>query len=246
MKSWSLAPGARGRFADQGCLGPLLEDDERVAEIDSTLMGQPDQAEQRGFDLEPPGDIKQCPAGPERRVQGGEDIVGGLHSLGQKIPANYVGIVSNGLVQVKEERPAQATGISQANGRPVDVLDAGRVVRAQALPESVKCCAGCAGGLVGAGGCEVVQLEGPDVGSPPLLVAGGRPGESLEPREGFPASVGQPGRFVALPKERLKRRFRESAGRRCRRGCADHRVSLYITNQAKDEPRPRSVRVGPQ
>ena len=228
MKSWSLAPGARGRFADQGCLGPFLEDDERVAEIDTTLMGQPNQAEERGFDLEPPGDIKQCPAGPERRVQGGEDIVGGLHGLGQKIPANQVGMIPNGLVQVKEERPAQATGIGQANSRPVDVLDPGRVVRAQALPESVKCRTGRTGGLIGARGCEVLQLEGPDIGSPPLLVAGGRPGEGLEPREGLPTSVGQPGRFVAAPKERLKRRFRESAGRSCRRGCADHHVSLYM------------------
>ena len=43
-------------------------------------------------------------------------------------------MIPNGLVQVKEERPAQATGIGQANSRPVDVLDPGRVVRGSSFP----------------------------------------------------------------------------------------------------------------
>src|SRR5271157_4498473 len=244
MKSWSLAPGSRGRFADQDCLGPFLEDDERVAEIDTTLMGQPNQAEERGFDLEPPGDVKQCPAGPERRMQGGEDIVGGPHGLGQKIPANQVGMIPNGLVQVKEERPAQATGIGQVNSRPVDVLDPGRVVRAQALPEFVKCRTGRTGGLIGAGGCKALQLEGPDIGSPPLLVAGGRPGEGLEPREGLPTAVGQPGRFVAALEKCLEGRPGEAAcySRWYGFGCNTHRLVKLITGVAQTLQCLRSVR----
>ena len=83
----SLGPRrSPGRFADQGGLGPFLEHDQRVAQVDAALMGQPDQAEQRGFELDPPGHIEQRPAGPERRVQGGEDIVGGRDGLGQQIP----------------------------------------------------------------------------------------------------------------------------------------------------------------
>ena len=211
VKSGSLAPALGGRLADQGCLGPFLEDDQRVAEIDTTLVGQPDQAEERGFDLDPPGDVEQRPAGPERRVEGGEDIVGGRHGLGQQIPANQVGMIPDGLVQVEEDRPAQPAGIGMANGRAVDVLDPGGVVRAQGLPESVQCRTGRTGGRLGARGCEALELEGPDVGSPPLLVAGGRPGEGLEPGEGLATSVDQPGRLVAALEERLEGVFGEAA-----------------------------------
>ena len=55
MQAGSLAPAARGRLADQRGLGPFLEHDQRVAEVDTTLVGQPDQAEQRGLDLDPLG-----------------------------------------------------------------------------------------------------------------------------------------------------------------------------------------------
>ena len=219
MKAWSLAPAARGRFADQGGLGPFLEDDQRVAEVDTTLVGQPDQAEQRRFDLDALGDIKQCPAGPERRVQGGEEIVGGLHGLGQQIPANQVGMILDGLVQVEEDRPAQATGIGQADSRPVDVLDAGRVVGAQAFPQSVKCRAGLAVGLVGARGCEVLQLEGHGY----RFAATPRRGRSARRRPGTgrrPPAGGRSARLVRRGRERngLKGRFGESAGRSRRRG----------------------------
>ncbi len=103
MKCGSLSPLARGRFAHQGRLCPFLENDERMAQINATLVGQADQAEQRGFELEALGNVKQRPAGPERRVQSGEDVVGGLHGLGQQIPANEVGMLRNGLVQIKEK-----------------------------------------------------------------------------------------------------------------------------------------------
>ena len=71
-----LAAAAAGRLADERRLGTFLEHDQRVAEVDATLVGQPHQAEQRGLDLNAPGDVEQRSAGPERGVQGGEDVVG--------------------------------------------------------------------------------------------------------------------------------------------------------------------------
>ena len=238
MESWILAAGGRGRFADQGCLSTFLENDERVAKIDTPIMGQSNQAEQWSFNLDSSGDIKQSPAGPERRVEGRKNVVAWLYGLGHEVPAYQVGVLLDGLVQVKEKRAAQASGIGRANRCPVDVLDSGRVVRAQVLPESVERRTGFAGRLIKARGSETLQLEGANIGSPPFLVAGTRPGKSLKPCEGLPAPVGQPAGFVAVAEERLKGRFRESAGRSCRRGCAAHRISL---NRLQTEPKANRV-----
>ena len=60
-------------LADQGRLGPLFEHDQRVAQVDTALAGQPDQAEQRGLDLDAPGARKatsrrsRTPRGGRRR-----------------------------------------------------------------------------------------------------------------------------------------------------------------------------------
>ena len=70
-----LAPRA-GRLADQRGLGPVLEHDERVVQVDAALPGQADQAEQRGLELHALRHVEQRPAGPERRVQRREEVVG--------------------------------------------------------------------------------------------------------------------------------------------------------------------------
>ena len=68
-------PPAPGRLADQRGLGPVLEHDERVAQVDAAPLGQADQAEQRGLELHALGHVEQRPARPERRVQRREEVV---------------------------------------------------------------------------------------------------------------------------------------------------------------------------
>ena len=109
-----------------------------MAEVDTPSWANPDQAEQRRLDLNAPGDVKQRAAGPEGGVQGGEDVVRGRDGLGHAGTADQLGMVLHGLVQVEEDRPAQAGRIGVPDGRAVDVLDPGRVVRAQGLPEPVQ------------------------------------------------------------------------------------------------------------
>ena len=55
MEPRNFAPLAGGRLANQGCLGPFLENDESMAQINATFMSQTDQAEQRVFDLDATG-----------------------------------------------------------------------------------------------------------------------------------------------------------------------------------------------
>ena len=105
-----LAPRAGGRLADERRLGILLEHDQRMAEIDTTLVGQAHQAEQWRLDLNAPGHVKQRTAGPERGVQGGEDVVRRGHRLGHQVAADQLGMVLDGLVQVEEDRAAQPAG----------------------------------------------------------------------------------------------------------------------------------------
>ena len=90
MKSGSLASAVGGRLAHQGGLCALLEHDQRVAEIDPSFVGQPDQTEQRSLDLDSPRHVKQRSAGPERGVEGREDIVRRLHCVGHQISAQPV------------------------------------------------------------------------------------------------------------------------------------------------------------
>src|SRR5437868_3551303 len=102
-----------------------------------------------------------------------------------------------GLTEINENRPAGLARVYLPHRRAVDVLNSGGVVRAQVVPESIKCGAGVASGLIGAGGREGVELERPDVGAPPFLLTRAGPGERLKPGERLTAAVDQPGRFVA-------------------------------------------------
>ena len=139
---------ATGRFTDQRGFCPLFEHDERMAHVDMPLVGKADQTEKRSIELHPFGHVKQRPTRPKRGVKRREDVVRGLHGLGQQIPLQQLGVVFDGLIQIDENRPPEARCIGLACQRAVDVLDASGVVRAQRFPEIVESPWACAPGFV--------------------------------------------------------------------------------------------------
>ena len=211
-RSFAITPP--GRLADQRGFGPVLEHDERVAQVDPPLLGQADQAEQRGLERHALGHVEQRAAGPERRVQGREDVVGGSDGLGQQVAFQQLGMVFDRAIQVDEDRAPEPRRIGLARQGAVDVLDAGGVVRAQSVPQRRRTTRGPRRSVApAAGGPKASSSKPADVGPPPLLVARARPGERLEPGERLATPLDQPGGLVALAQERLEGFLGEAAGR---------------------------------
>ena len=61
----SLIAPLPARFADQGGLGPVLEHHQRMAQVDTPLPRQADQAENGRLDRDPFGHIEQRTTRPE-------------------------------------------------------------------------------------------------------------------------------------------------------------------------------------
>ncbi len=78
-----LAPS--GRFANEGCTGLVFEHHQRMAQVDTPFPSETNQTEKRGLEALSPGYVKQGSARPERGVKRREDVVGGLHGIGQQV-----------------------------------------------------------------------------------------------------------------------------------------------------------------
>ena len=226
------APGRRPVRArpspDQGRLGPLLQHDQRVVQVDPPSAEQADQAEQRGLDLHPLRDVEQRPAGPERRVQGREGVgrrVRRPRSAGSARAARDA--PSTAVARSTKTAPPSLAGSAVRVGDGVDLLDPGRVVRARAPPRAGASAArASADGSRRIGRGEGVELQAADVGPPPLLVAEVGQGAAWNVANASRRrSSSQAGSSRPL-QERLEGRLGEAAGRGggAGRGCAAHRM----------------------
>ena len=162
----------------------------------------------------PFGYIEQRPAGPERRVQGREEVVAGGDRLRQQVAIEDLGVVLGRLRQIDEDRAAQLGRVGLAGRDAVDVQHARGIMGAHGAPQVVEGGDGPDRRLSRSGRGEGVELERANIRPPPLLFAGAGPGERLEPRERLAAALGQPRGLIAPLHEPVEGVLGEAAGGR--------------------------------